>query len=275
MTKPPVVRRTRSPFVAGLLRMHQIVAMNSGADPMLLWHTLRNLPGFVRDLRAYRARSSSSRFSLRVGDLFPVLGDRTSDAGTASGHYFHQDLWAARHIYRRRPAKHLDVGSAINGFVAHVLVFMPVTVIDVRPLSSQVPGLTFHQDDATSLRSIQDETIPSLSCLHAAEHFGLGRYGDPIDPDAPFKLMRSLSRVLAPGGRLYFGVPIGRERLEFNAHRVFSPRTILEAFPDLELVSFSAVDDAGDLHGGVAPEDFEEASYACGLFELTKRGAAQ
>ncbi|HWF86113.1 MAG TPA: hypothetical protein VG222_14745 [Vicinamibacterales bacterium] len=53
------------------------------------------------------------------------------------GHYFHQDLWVAKRIYAARPAAHVDIGSRIDGFVAHLLTFMPVTVIDVRPLDSK------------------------------------------------------------------------------------------------------------------------------------------
>jgi SAM-dependent methyltransferase len=163
----------------------------------------------------------------------------------------------------------MDIGSRLDGFVAHLLVFMPVTSIDVRPLRSTVQGLSFLEEDATTLRSIADASVESISSLHAVEHFGLGRYGDPVDPEGPFKMMRSLTRVLKPGGRLYFSVPVGQERLEFNAHRVFSPRTILDAFAGLRLLSFAAVDDAGELRDPCTPDQVEDADYACGLFELT------
>jgi Caenorhabditis protein of unknown function, DUF268 len=92
---------------------------------------------------------------------------------------------------------------------------------------------------------LQRNSVESLSSLHAAEHFGLGRYSDPIDLDACFKFMDSLQTVLAPAGRLYFSVPVGRERVEFNAHRVFSPLTILRRFSLLQLESFSFVGDDG------------------------------
>jgi hypothetical protein len=75
---------------------------------------------------------------------------------------------------------------------------MPVTVIDIRPLTSTVEGLTFMQADATDLAGIQDDSVESLSSLHAVEHFGLGRYGDPVEPDACFRAMQALVRVLQP-----------------------------------------------------------------------------
>lgn len=225
---------------------------------------------YVRSARTYRRRWKGPKFPLAVANLWPVLADLDDSAGTARGHYFHQDLWAARKVFAARPGSHVDIGSRLDGFVAHLLTFMPVTVLDVRPLASDVDGLTFVQADATSLDQFADGSIASLSCLHAAEHFGLGRYGDPVDPDACFSLMRALARVVQPGGRLYFSVPIGQERVEFNAHRVFDPQTILDAFRDLRLASFSAVDDGGRFQADVPPASLAGAHYACGLFEFTK-----
>jgi hypothetical protein len=77
--------------------------------------------------------------------------------------------------------------------------------------------------------------------------------------------------VLRPGGRLYFGVPVGIERLDFNAHRVFDPSTVVDAFPTLTLRSFSAVDDSGAYHEDVDPMDFSNMQYACGLFEFARQ----
>jgi SAM-dependent methyltransferase len=147
---------------------------------------------------------------------------------------------------------------------------MAVTVIDIRALDSEIGGLQFIRDDATELAVFKDDSIDSLSCLHAAEHFGLGRYGDPIDPNGCFKLVKSLERVLRPGGRLYFSVPIGRERVEFNAHRVFAVQTIVATLSKLSLVSFSFVDDEGQFHEDTNWAETPVCNYGCGLFEFTK-----
>lgn len=248
-----------------------------GLDVPRLRETVRRAPWFVRTMREYAARAGKGPFPLDVRHLYPILVDAGDQAGTARGHYFHQDLWAARKVFAARPARHVDVGSRVDGFVAHVLTFMPVTVVDVRPLEpGGCEGLSFAQADATDMAAFADDSVESLSSLHAVEHFGLGRYGDPVDPSACFRVMAAFTRILAPGGRLYFSVPVGVERVEFNAHRVFAPRTVLEGFRGLELVSFAAVDDAGDLRLDVAPDDMASAEYACGLFELGKprRGGA-
>lgn len=235
-------------------------------DPRRIARAVRGLPPFLRDLRMYRARQGGipSSLSIRLRDLYPRLGDRFEQAAAVPVHYFHQDLWAARRIREAAPVEHIDIGSRIDGFVGHLLAFRDVTVMDLRPLDRIDPALHFVRADITSLPQ-EDRSLASVSSLHVIEHVGLGRYGDLIDPNGCFTAMRELQRVLAPGGRLYFSVPVGRERVEFNAHRVFAPRTILETFDELTLTEFSAVADDG-LVEHVDPDMFERAQYACGLF---------
>ena len=67
-----------------------------------------------------------------------------------------------------------------------------------------------------------------LSCLHAIEHFGLGRYNDPIDVDGHIKGITNLVKLVSTGGYLYISFPIGQnDEIYFNAHRVFRADTIL------------------------------------------------
>jgi len=234
-------------------------------------HQWRLVPRFLREARAYRiAARPDASFPFAWTEIQPMLGDYTEQAGSAGGHYFHQDLWAARRVIAARPSRHVDVGSRMDGFVAHVLTVMPVTVVDIRPLESDVHGLTFIQGDVCAMTMFADGSIESLSSLHALEHVGLGRYGDPIVPDGWRVALRECERVLARGGRFYFGTPVGRERLNFNSGRVFDPRTIVAAVPGLRLTAFSAVDDEGRLVEEADPATFSTATYACGLFEFTK-----
>ncbi len=148
---------------------------------------------------------------------------------------------------------------------------MNVEVVDIRPLPSPPRGLSFIEADATEMKSFADDSVPSLSSLNAAEHFGLGRYGDAIDPEGHVKFMKSLQRVLAPGGTLYFSVPVSdRERVEFNAHRVLSPNTVIAAFDRLRLASFALVKDDDRMYEPAVPADVAGQAHACGLFEFVK-----
>jgi hypothetical protein len=176
--------------------------------------------------------------------------------------------WAARRLLAERPARHVDVGSDVN-FVGLLAAFTAVEFVDIRPLPLALPGLTVRAGSVLAL-PYPPRSVASLSCLHVAEHVGLGRYGDPLDPGGTRKAAAELARVLAPGGTLLFALPVGRERLCFNAHRVHAVPTVLRYFAELELVEFSAVDDAGALRENAAAGELGQAAYACGLFRFRR-----
>lgn len=186
-------------------------------------------------------------------------------------------MWAARKIFQRRPPEHFDIGSRVDGFIAHVLPFMPVTMIDIRPLAQKVEGLRFIQADATNLEGIADKSLISLSALCSPEHFGLGRYGDPVDPEACFAAFESMQRVLSPGGHLYISVPVGdRSGIAFNAHRIFRPEIVCEALNELRLEDFSVIN-GNDYAEHLSLDDFHAmrtginyGGNVVGLFEFVR-----
>ena len=254
------------------------LAASFGLDIQKLLWSCAGLPFYVGSL--FRLQRQRRRLSNGWGYGLPMLclDDRFTAGGTANGHYFHQDLLVAKRIFANRPVRHLDVGSRVDGFVAHVAAFRSIEVIDIRPMSSAVGGMTFVQADLMrELPPDLRECCDSLSCLHALEHFGLGRYGDNIDVAGHLVGLANLHRLLAPGGRFYFSVPIGPQRIEFNAHRVFSVAHLLELLqPGFTVDAVSVVDDRGDLHEdvGLAPADVANSygcQYGCGIFELTKK----
>jgi hypothetical protein len=204
--------------------------------------------------------------------VYPILSDYTDRAGVMSGHYFHQDLYVANKIFLASPTKHVDIGSRIDGFVAHVASFREIQIFDIRELSSQVRNVSFVRGDLMKRSNVSTD---SLSCLHTLEHFGLGRYGDPIDANGHLLGFSNMVDMVDKGGSLYLSFPISSvERVEFNAHRVFMPTSIL-GWPDsekLELMSFAYVDDLGALHSDSSPEEAERASlvYGCGIYEFKK-----
>jgi hypothetical protein len=251
-----------------------------GIDPRRLSNSLRYVAGYVFDLYKWWWVSSSmerARFHFR---FFPVFSDRYTTSGVAKGHYFHQDLWAARLIFNDAPERHLDVGSRIDGFVSHLLCFRSVEVLDIRNLESRISGLRFRQADVMSAQILSIEPVESVSCLHVLEHLGLGRYGDPIAVDGWRTGMRNLSRLVVPGGRLYLSVPVGRPAVEFNAHRIFRPQYIIDEAGrnDLRLREFACVDDEGNLSdifdnpNEQTIQAFDSLDYGCGLF-LFERAA--
>jgi hypothetical protein len=227
----------------------------------------------------YQARSSINLDNFQMGKSVPIYTDFHDSAGVSSGHYFHQDLFFAREIFKANPMQHFDLGSRIDGFIAHLATFRDVNVFDIRPLQSPVEGIHFAQLDIMDTRKVVSfPKIQSLSCLHTAEHFGLGRYGDSIDFDGWDVGLQNLTTLLTPGGRFYFSVPIGRiQRIEFNAHRIFNPKFLTtRLLQDFQIDKTAAVRDDGqlDLAADLTSESFLNSfsdNYGCGLWVLTKR----
>ena len=225
---------------------------------------------FRRDFAAFRAMSESvqSRFALRWQDRYPCLTDRT-ETTQFDHHYVYHTAWAARVVARIRPAYHIDISSSLY-FCALVSAFVPVRFYDYRPADLHLSNLSSECADLLAL-PFADGSIQSISCMHVVEHIGLGRYGDPLDPDGDLKAIAELERVLALGGSLLFVVPVGKPCIRFNAHRIYDPAYILGYFNSLELLEFSAVDDGGNLSLNVEPNEIKNATEACGLFWFRKK----
>jgi SAM-dependent methyltransferase len=226
---------------------------------------IREYVRYVRDWRRYE-RMPHAEPLLRQ-NAYPCLFDRTSITPIDS-HYFYQDIWAFKLIQRFGAPDHVDVGSRAI-YVGMLSAITHVTFIDVRPLRVSLDNFESQRGSVLEM-PFESDSVASLSCLHVAEHIGLGRYGDPLDPEGTKKAARELVRVLASGGHLYFSLPIGKPRVQFNAHRVHSPQQILDYFRGLDLVDFAAVNE-GEFYPLANPEDFAQATYACGLFHFTKR----
>ncbi|MDA9885258.1 DUF268 domain-containing protein [Burkholderiaceae bacterium] len=264
-------------FKTNLIRIHSFVSEQLGIDPLKTWAGLRGFPEFVRDLFKFRRDYRGELI------LNPYLGDRYREGGSTKNEYFWQDLLVAQCIYQAQPLRHVDVGSRIDGFVAHVASFRAIEVFDIRPVDSLIPGVKFTQADLMSADSVArlcaggDGYCDSLSCLHAIEHFGLGRYGDPVNPLGFRFGIENLSKLLQLGGRLYLSTPIGSERVEFNANWVFDPNTILSVAnaAGLRLDELTVVDQQGG-HERVLHPSAEKLNalakehYRLGIFHFLK-----
>ncbi len=241
-----------------------------------LLNRMRSYFLFLQDLKEIK-RQKGQDTTFPLGKNKKILRERFEESGVMSGHYFHQDLYVARRIFQHNPQRHVDVGSRTDGFVAHVAVFREIEIFDIREQTKKVKNVIFKQADLTQLPAELINYCDSISSLHAIEHFGLGRYNDAIDYFGYLKAIQNLGQILQPGGRFYFSVPMGPQRIEFNAHRVFSIAYVLELFHEKFVLNhFSYVNDAGDIFEDVnltqeAIENNLGCWYGCGIFEFTKR----
>jgi hypothetical protein len=245
----------------------------AGFKPSIFFQNLRHAPAFFLDYFKFRQKKGDWKMK-----FYPILTDKTDQSGKARGVYFFQDLFVAHQLYKASPRRHIDVGSRIDGFVAHVASFRKIEVLDIRPLENNIFNVSFLQSDLMQPQPSLKESTDSLSCLHTIEHFGLGRYGDPLDIDGHIKGLDSMYELLEPGGTFYFSTQIGPTAVHFNAHRVFSIQYLLDLLLkrfDYQLVSFSYINDEDQLFENVTlTEDLIKSNagcrLGCGIFILKK-----
>lgn len=223
------------------------------------------IPRFVFNFLLYRYHSNEI---VSLSNLYPCLTDWVPNT-PFDPHYFYQGAWLARSLMLNPPPmRHIDIGSDVR-VIATISAFIPVDFIDFRPLKVMLSNLRCLQGNITCLE-YPNGSINSISSLHVVEHIGLGRYGDSIDVEGGIRAINEMKRVLALHGRLYISVPVGRERVCFNAHRVFNPETIIRLFEPLRLLSFALVDDLGNFSEEASLKFAATQDYACGLFVFTR-----
>jgi hypothetical protein len=111
----------------------------------------------------------------------------------------------------------------------------------------------------------------SASSLHSLEHFGLGRYGDPLDIYGHEKGLVSLSTTLMVGGMLYVSFPIGRAKVEFNSQRILEPTWPQHLLPNFELIEFVLIPWITPPVYGLKPEDVDlHIEGQCGLYKFKR-----
>ena len=225
------------------------------------------LPRFFLNFIQYKKNGGHENISLK--DVHPCLLDWVVKT-PFDAHYFYQGAWFARKIKKNitPQSMHVDIGSSVLT-MSVLSAFVNTTFVDYRPLDVKIDGLNCIAGNILNLQ-FESNSIESLSCLHVMEHIGLGRYGDPIDAFGSQRAAKELARVLATGGSLFLSVPIGRDRVCFNAHRVFSPYSVINMFKALSLVEFSCVNDDGQYLHDQTMEVALNYDYGCGLFHFVK-----
>jgi len=106
-------------------------------------------------------------------------------------------------------------------------------------------------DDRLNLTTVEEYSanprkFDAAFSISTFEHDGLGRYGDPINPDGDFEAMKNVrENVLNKGGLLFLGVPCGKDKISFNAHRIYGENRFYKLIEGFEIV-------------GTYPSNFDE-----------------
>ena len=216
---------------------------------------------------------NSSRFRISLLDLYPIAHENTPTTAF-DRHYVYHPAWAARVVKEINPPFHVDISSTLH-FCSILSAFIPVHFYDYRPAELALSDLETKRGDLMAL-PFENNSVKSISCMHTLEHIGLGRYGDPLDPDGDVKAINELKRVTAKGGSLLIVVPLGIPRIEYNAHRIYSYEKITELVLDdnFSLKEYAYIPqrtEEGPLLRYADKNKGIDASYACGCFWFLKK----
>ena len=112
--------------------------------------------------------------------------------------------------------------GALSVTTIEVKSFITIVNMQYRILSSQYNQLTYNHPNMTTVLVSDIGTFPShfhrALSLSSFDHDGLGRYGDPINPDGDIDAMETTKTVLTDDGVLFLTVPIGTSQLDLHVH---------------------------------------------------------
>lgn len=212
-------------------------------------------------------KKNDDRFTVDEKDFLRCLDDNTEFTGF-DAHYIYHPAWAARVVKKINPKYHIDISSTLH-FCSILSAFIDVKFYDYRPAKLNLNNLTSEKIDLTDI-FFDDNSVECISCMHTIEHIGLGRYGDPINPQGDIKAIDELKRITKSGGNLLLVFPVGKPKIMFNAHRIYSFEMIIELMDGFTLKEFSMVYDNQEFIENANPEDVKNQKYACGCFWFIK-----
>ena len=147
-----------------------------------------------RETKAYGSYEQTTKMLYQCLEKYPIKGKKVAIMGSVTP-------W------------HESVCLAYEGIP---------TTIEYNKLSTDDERLRLLTVDEYNKKPEKFDIVFSISSY---EHDGLGRYGDPIDPDGDIKAMSKVkNQILKKGGLLFLAVPTGRDALWWNAHRIYGPK---------------------------------------------------
>ena len=229
---------------------------------------LSSLPRYFKDYFKFKKKGGKTR------NTYICLEDFNNEATEFKNQFFHSDLIVSQKIFEQNPKDHLDIGSRIDGLVSHVASYRSLDFADIRNIK-----IFPHKNINIQQIDIGDENLKivkkysSISSVGVLGHVGLGRYGDKVDPYGHLKSFKNISKLADKSAILYLMVPIGKEGVEFNSHRVFKAFNIIEIFKKLnfDLIEFNFVDDSGELHLKSNIKETEKLNFGGGIFIFKKK----
>ncbi len=112
---------------------------------------------------------------------------------------------------------------------------LPTTLEQGNPLISNDPRIKILKpEDRTSATGQFDAVFAMATVAHA----GLGRMGDPINPNADIEAMDGYKTLLKKDGLLFLSIPVGKDCLVWNLHRIYGHTRLKKLFKGWRIVGY-------------------------------------
>ena len=127
-----------------------------------------------------------------------------------------------------------------------------ITTVEYNKPSIEHENFKVISYDEFKITDVKYDIIISYSSI---EHSGLGRYGDNINSNADIDTMNIIYNHLNNGGFIGLGVPIGKDRLVWNANRIYGRNRLPLLLEKFNIIEWIGGDDScvdlEPLHNGV------------------------
>lgn len=140
----------------------------------------------------------------------------------------------------KTPYGHPSVVHLLSGFLKYNIKNLNVAVLGSTSPWIEAILLNLNNKVTTIEYNVPNSTCKNLVCkdyytdfqnknnnydcivtYSSIEHSGLGRYGDPLNPNGDVKTMHDIYSNLKENGFLIWGAPVGKDALVWNAHRIY------------------------------------------------------
>jgi len=198
--------------------------------------------------------------------ISPRLHDEVNTCGSYKNEYFIMDLFISQYVYSNHPGVAvLDIGSRVDGLVSHMATFTKVNIVDIRQMDIIIPNISSYIIDLSlPLRTNELSKFQVITSCHALEHFGLGRYGDHIDPNGHEKALASINQFVSLESQFILCVPFGPlDVIYYDCHRSLT----IESWKDLLIKSNFLIVDIFVTDGKSWPQNIDK------IHECPIRGA--
>ncbi len=167
----------------------------------------------------------------KINSFLRKIGRREED------HYQGTDRWLykalEKHFIEGASCVVMGSGSAFYETVCLYFGAGSVTTIEYNNIIFLHPQMKTITPAEYDKNPVEFDAGLSISSF---EHDGLGRYGDPLNPDADLQAMQKMKKIITEDGLLFLSVPVGKDLLVWNAHRIYGRIRLPLLLKDWEVI---------------------------------------